>query len=98
MVNTETLEIKLIDFGCSIDCKSDTIYKIACGTPEFFAPEFYTVGEYKAEPATCWSLGTLLYVLVVGDIPFETKKDIISGRPKKVKIEITVAYCEKLMS
>ena len=84
LINTETLEIKIIDFGCSVPDSPNKIYTIASGTPEFFAPEFFTVGQYKAESATSWSLGTLLYVLVIGDIPFESKNEIVSGTTKKV--------------
>ena len=33
---------------------------------------------------TVWSLGTLLYVLLLGDIPYETTDHIIHNKPKKV--------------
>ena len=33
---------------------------------------------------TVWSLGTLLYVLLLGDIPYETTDHIIHDKPKKV--------------
>ena len=63
---------------------SDKVYSIASGTPEFFPPETFTKNQYKAQPATIWALGTLLYVIVMGDIPFETTSNIISGKREKV--------------
>ena len=84
LINTETLDVKLIDFGCSISCHSADIFKIACGTPEFFAPEFYSCNKYSSESATCWSLGCLLFILIVGHIPFDNKNDIIEGKLRKV--------------
>ena len=36
---------------------------------------------------TVWSLGTLLYVLLLGDIPYETTDHIIHNKPKKVTEE-----------
>jgi len=84
LINTQTLEVKLIDFGCATEFKSDKVYSIASGTPEFFPPETFTKNQYRAEPATIWALGTLLYVIVMGDIPFETTTNIISGKREKV--------------
>ena len=33
---------------------------------------------------TVWSLGTLLYVLLFGDIPYETTDQIVNNEQKKV--------------
>ena len=86
LINTQTLEVKLIDFGCATEADQNSTFKIASGTPEFFPPEVFTKNEYKAEPSTSWALGTLLYVIVIGDIPFEKSENIISGKRIKVFI------------
>ncbi|XP_056110230.1 serine/threonine-protein kinase pim-3-like, partial [Rhinichthys klamathensis goyatoka] len=59
LINSETLEVKLIDFRCGISCKNlamkDT--NLFLGTDEYCPPEFYTEGKYHGKPATVWSLG-----------------------------------------
>ena len=86
LVNTQTLEVKVIDFGCATEFETEKTYSTASGTPEFFPPETFTKNQYRAGPATVWALGTLLYVIVMGDIPFEEPKNIISGHREKVNI------------
>ena len=87
LVNLKTLQTKVIDFGCATEFDADREYETFSGTPEFCAPEIFTVGKYKAEAASVWTLGTLLYVILLGDIPFQHKDDIIEG-----KLRDTVCY------
>lgn len=98
LINIETLEVKIIDFGCAINSTKNTIYKNCSGTPEFFAPEFFTKRQYRAESATSWALGTLLYVLIIGDIPFETSEDIVSGNCKKFQQNLVSSDCRRLLN
>ena len=86
LVDTETLEVKLIDFGCATEFDRNRVYSSVSGTPEFFPPEVFTENVYKAEPTTVWSLGTLLHVLIYGDIPFHNTEDIVQNKiSSKVK-------------
>ncbi|KAM9470649.1 uncharacterized protein Hap1MRO34_012592 [Clarias gariepinus] len=78
LINTDTLQVKLIDFGCG-DLLKDKPYKSYIGTAHFMPPEWVTDGEYMGIPATVWGLGVLLYYLVTGEYPFETKKDLDHG-------------------
>ncbi|CBY12058.1 unnamed protein product [Oikopleura dioica] len=80
LVDTETLEVKLIDFGCATEFDRNRVYSSVSGTPEFFPPEVFTENVYKAEPTTVWSLGTLLHVLIYGDIPFHNTEDIVQNK------------------
>lgn len=93
LVNTQTLEVKVIDFGCATEFETEKTYSTASGTPEFFPPETFTKNQYRAGPATVWALGTLLYVIVMGDIPFEEPKNIISGHREKVTILANYIMC-----
>uniref|UniRef100_A0A8C1JZR7 non-specific serine/threonine protein kinase n=1 Tax=Cyprinus carpio TaxID=7962 RepID=A0A8C1JZR7_CYPCA len=68
LVNPDTLEVKLIDFGCSTLMK-DSAYVAFNGTEMFCPPEFDVDGRYHAKPATVWSLGILLFVMVCGYFP-----------------------------
>ncbi|KAF4098430.1 hypothetical protein G5714_020460 [Onychostoma macrolepis] len=56
LVNIETLEVKLIDFGCG-DLLKSTLYKT------------YSEGEYHGKQATVWSLGVLLFRMITGFFP-----------------------------
>ncbi|XP_043099168.1 serine/threonine-protein kinase pim-2-like [Puntigrus tetrazona] len=68
LINPETLEVKLIDFGCG-DLLQDSGYEIFCGTREYCPPEYYVDRKYHGKPATVWSLGVLLFTLVCGRYP-----------------------------
>ncbi|XP_050971855.1 serine/threonine-protein kinase pim-2-like [Labeo rohita] len=68
LVNPDTMEVKLIDFGCGALLKKSA-YKVFCGTREYFPPEFNFTGKYQAKPMTVWSLGILLFEMVCGFLP-----------------------------
>ncbi|XP_062842825.1 serine/threonine-protein kinase pim-1-like [Trichomycterus rosablanca] len=79
LINTDTLEVKLIDFGCG-DLLKETPYKTFAGTRLYAPPEWITIEEYHGCPAAVWSLGVLLFLLVCGRLPFRTNKQIVDGR------------------
>ncbi|XDV53845.1 hypothetical protein PO909_022255, partial [Leuciscus waleckii] len=68
LINPDTLEVKLIDFGCG-EILNNEGYTSFSGTPEYCPPEYHTNGEYHGEPATVWSLGILLFTLLCGTFP-----------------------------
>ncbi|XP_058240288.1 serine/threonine-protein kinase pim-1-like [Hemibagrus wyckioides] len=69
IINPETLEVKLIDFGCG-ELLKDTPSKHFFGTIFLIPPECLFRGEYMGVPATIWGLGILLYHFLSGQIPF----------------------------
>ncbi|KAF7708834.1 hypothetical protein HF521_017891 [Silurus meridionalis] len=77
MVQTDTLNVKLIDFGCGALIK-DT-YKEFTGTLIYAPPEWFKKKKYLAEPATVWSVGVTLYRLVCGSLPFNTRTEVKHG-------------------
>ncbi|XP_056301538.1 serine/threonine-protein kinase pim-3-like [Danio aesculapii] len=72
LINPETFEVKLIDFGCG-DLLTDGFYREYWGTMTFSPPEFNKNGLYLGEPATVWSLGILQYVLMFKKLPDSRK-------------------------
>ncbi|XDV19836.1 hypothetical protein PO909_025239, partial [Leuciscus waleckii] len=75
LVNTETLEVKLIDFGCG-DLLKRSAYKTYSGTARYCPPEYLEKGKYFAKQATVWSLGVLLFAMITGHFP--NSRDITS--------------------
>ena len=61
---------KLADFGFSRDTSSNTLLTTQCGSPVYVAPEILSNKPYEGIKADIWSLGIVLYVIVVGKIPW----------------------------
>jgi len=75
LYNPQTKQIKLIDFGSASILKTDS-YKTYQGTDVYLPPEYYREKCYDPFPATVWAIGCLSYVLLNGDCPFNTKKEV----------------------
>lgn len=67
LINKNTLQVKLIDFGCGTHLKRSA-YSVFSGTKVYAPPEIRT-GSYHAKPTTVYSLGILLYRMVCGKFP-----------------------------
>ncbi|XP_062846326.1 aurora kinase-like [Trichomycterus rosablanca] len=78
LVSFDTLEVKLIDFGCG-DLLKSTPYRRFAGTILYAPPEWIEEGRYHGCAATVWSLGVLLFVLVCGELPFWNEREIAAG-------------------
>lgn len=59
--------LKLTDFGFAKYCDGRT-YTL-CGTPEYLAPEML-LNKGHGKPVDWWTLGVLLYEMMVGIDPF----------------------------
>ncbi|KAF4087467.1 hypothetical protein AMELA_G00071010 [Ameiurus melas] len=79
LIDTETQQVKLIDFGCG-DLLKDNPYTSYDGTKEFCPPEWFINRKYSGYSATVWSLGVLLFGLVSGRLPFNSKEEIINAQ------------------
>ena len=70
---SDKLEIKLGDFGLAARLEFDNEKRhTVCGTPNYLAPEVLNNRTGHSYEVDVWSLGVVLYALVVGKPPFET--------------------------
>mmetsp|Transcript_56758 Transcript_56758/g.130544 ORF Transcript_56758/g.130544 Transcript_56758/m.130544 type:complete len:815 (+) Transcript_56758:37-2481(+) len=64
-------KLKLIDFGFSKVAEPDEQMDLACGTLLYAAPDL--LGRAYTNKCDMWSLGVIVYILIIGRPPFEGK-------------------------
>jgi calcium-dependent protein kinase len=67
--------LKIIDFGASVLKKDDGKISFRFGTPYYIAPE--VLQESYNEKCDVWSIGVILYLLLIGQAPFDGEDDDI---------------------
>lgn len=69
----DSMEIKVGDFGLATRVSFEgERKKTLCGTPNYIAPEILTKSGHSYE-VDVWSVGCIMYTLLVGTPPFETQ-------------------------
>jgi polo-like kinase 1 len=69
----DRMEVKLGDFGLAAKLDFDGEKKrTICGTPNYIAPEVLEGKAGHSYEVDVWSLGVIIYTLIVGKPPFET--------------------------
>jgi polo-like kinase 1 len=67
------MEIKVGDFGLAAKLAYDgEKRKTVCGTPNYIAPEILEGKAGHSYEVDIWSLGVIIYALIIGKPPFET--------------------------
>ena len=67
LYNSETEEIKIIDFGFSLQEDSPyNLVKYVVGTPAYMAPEHIQSEDINPYMLDVWSVGIILFKLVTG--------------------------------
>jgi serine/threonine protein kinase len=67
----ERNQVKIIDFGFSVNTPMDSRLKVFCGTPSYMAPEIVAKREYNGYHTDIWALGVILYLMLCGNYPFK---------------------------
>ncbi|KAI4241967.1 MAG: hypothetical protein LQ352_007336 [Teloschistes flavicans] len=76
------LNVKIADFGLSNIMTDGNFLKTSCGSPNYAAPEVISGKLYAGPEVDVWSCGVILYVLLVGRLPFDD--DFIPALFKKI--------------
>jgi serine/threonine protein kinase len=88
MIERDTLEIKLIDFG-STTAKCSRTTTTFYGTYKYASPEALNKNPYVPSEQEVWTLGALLYVALFRMDPFANDEEIvgldISKRIKRIR-------------
>ena len=70
---TDKMQVKLGDFGLAAKLEFNGEKKrTICGTPNYIAPEVLDGKIGHSKEVDIWSLGVIIYTLLVGKPPFET--------------------------
>ena len=74
--NSEILErsVKIIDFGFAAFYDSSNPFVKAFGSPYYAAPEVYDNKGYD-QKCDIWSIGIIMYILLIGEPPFNGNTD-----------------------
>ncbi|KAL4631214.1 serine/threonine-protein kinase pim-2-like [Arapaima gigas] len=100
LIHTDTLQVKLIDFGSGAFLK-ETPYEDFAETMSYSPPEWFLQKQYLAGPAVVWSVGVTFFRLVCGSVPFYTEEAVIGVHlyfPNRVSADFChlVGWCLSL--
>ena len=69
----DKMEIKVGDFGLASKLEFEgERRRTICGTPNYIAPEILDTKNGHSYEVDIWSLGVIIYTLLIGKPPFET--------------------------
>src|SRR4051794_8221907 len=64
-------QVRIVDFGFTSNYDPDGFRHTWCGSPFYAAPEMVQGRPYVGPEVDVWSLGVILFFLLVGRTPFE---------------------------
>jgi len=70
LMDFNSKNIKIIDFGFSQRVREDEKLSIYCGTPHYMDPDIVRKTPYNPFAADVWACGVILYIIYVGKLPF----------------------------
>lgn len=92
--------IKVVDFGIAGVCKAQKQDKTDAGTLHYMSPEVLSRSNVNAGPAIdVWALGIMLYVMIMGELPFngDSEDEIVEQiLKKKLKFQASTPVSSEL--
>jgi polo-like kinase 1 len=83
---SDKMELKVGDFGLATKLEFDGERKrTVCGTPNYIAPEILEGKSGHSYEVDIWSLGVIIYTLIIGKPPFETNN--VKETYKRIKMD-----------
>ena len=70
LMDAVTKQIKIIDFGFSLKAGYNEKLHVHCGTPHYMDPDLARKVPYNGLAADVWACGIILYIILVGWLPF----------------------------
>ncbi|XP_039505432.1 serine/threonine-protein kinase pim-2-like isoform X1 [Pimephales promelas] len=81
LLKRNSLDLKLIDFGCGQLFSSEGYESdIYLGRNDHCPPEVFTEPRFHAVPANVWALGVMLYEMLNGSCPFQSRTEVIEAK------------------
>ena len=78
--------LKIGDFGLATKLEFDGERKrTICGTPNYISPEVLEGKQGHSYEVDVWSLGVIIYTLIIGKPPFETND--VKTTYKKIRMK-----------
>ncbi|XP_048193454.1 sperm motility kinase 4A-like [Perognathus longimembris pacificus] len=68
---------KLCDFGLSTRFLPRQLLDMECGTMAYWPPEMFKQQRYQGPKLDVWSLGVLLYYMVMGVLPYDGRSRLV---------------------
>ena len=99
----DAYNLKIADFGCARVQMGQKLFRYPCGSYAYGAPEVISGNEYDGKKADVWSMGVVLYCMVMARLPFSDKQqevpDMLSERNKVPAIQKPVTEsCKNLVT
>lgn len=104
LINSKTMQVVIIDVGCAIEFKNGEMRleiesaNEPYGTVEWSAPECFRKGIYDGMKVSVWALGTLLYVMLTGSLPFNNEKEIQHSKLMFPTMPFLTDECKQLIT
>lgn len=68
---TDQMQLKIGDFGLAAKVEEGVKRRTVCGTPNYMSPEILNAQVGHSYETDVWSVGVIMYVLIVGRAPFQ---------------------------
>ena len=68
-------DVKIADFGMAALQPANRWLKSSCGSPHYASPEVIRGERYSGDRADVWSCGVILFAMLAGRLPFESRME-----------------------